>query len=127
MKRGTGETTIYIVQALARRAAAFDFQVCAVRRHAQTDAPIGVSFVGGPDRLDDVLRQADYLAITLSLSPQTRNLIDRARLRLMKPTSILINVARAEICDEAAVYESLVSGDIAGAARDHLTGSGMSS
>ena len=94
----------HIGQALARRAAAFDMQVCAVRRQAQTDAPAGVSFIAGPERLDDVLRQADYLAVTLSLSPDTRNLIDDRRLRLMKPTAYLINVARAEIFDEVALY-----------------------
>ncbi len=108
----------HIGQALARRAAAFDMQVCAVRRRAQTDMPRGVTFVGGPERLDEVLRQADYLAITLSLSPVTRNLIDDRRLDLMKPTAFLINVARAEICDEVALYRALASGRIAGAALD---------
>jgi len=108
----------HIGQALARRAAAFDMQVCAVRRQAQTEPPSGVSFVGGPERLDDVLRQADYLAITLSLSSATRDLIDDRRLHLMKSTAFLINVARAEICDEAALYRALASGRIAGAALD---------
>jgi phosphoglycerate dehydrogenase-like enzyme len=112
----------HIGQALVRRAAAFDMRVCAVRRQAQTDAqrdvPSGISFVGGPERIDDVLQQADYLAITLSLSPATRNLIDDRRLQLMKPTAFLINVARAEICNEAALYGALASGRIAGAALD---------
>ena len=90
----------HIGEALARRAAAFDMQVCAVRRQAQADVPAGVSFIGGPERLDDVLRQADYLAVTLSLSPDTRNLLDERRLGLMKPSAYLINVARAEIVDE---------------------------
>jgi phosphoglycerate dehydrogenase-like enzyme len=107
-----------IGRALARRATAFEMEVCAVRRQAQTDAPAGVAFIGGPERLDDVLCQADYLAITLSLSPVTRNLIDDRRLRLMKPTAFLINVARAEIVDEVALYGALVSGRIAGAALD---------
>jgi phosphoglycerate dehydrogenase-like enzyme len=93
-------------------------EVCAIRRHAQPDAPPGVSFIGGPERLDDVLRRADYLAVTLSLSPATRNLIDERRLQLMKPTAFLINVARAEIVDEAALYCALASGAIAGAALD---------
>jgi phosphoglycerate dehydrogenase-like enzyme len=108
----------HIGQALARRAAAFDMRVCAIRREAQSDVPDGVEFVGGPERLDDVLRQADYLAVTLSLSPATRNLIDARRLKLMKPTAFLINVARAEIFDEAALHTALASGGIAGAALD---------
>jgi phosphoglycerate dehydrogenase-like enzyme len=108
----------HIGEALARRAGAFDMQVCAVRRQAQADVPTGVSFIGGPDRLDDVLRQSDYLAVTLSLSPETRNLLDDRRLGLMKPSAYLINVARAEIIDEVALYRALASGKLAGAALD---------
>ena len=112
----------HIGRALARRAAAFDMTVCAVRRHAEPDAqsgfPDGIAWIGGPERLDDVMRQSDYLAITLSLTPETRNLIDDRHLRLMKPTAFLINVARAEICNETALYEALASGRIKGAALD---------
>ena len=108
----------HIGQALARRAAAFDMQVCAIRRQAQAETAGGVSFVGGPERLDDVLRLADYLAVTLSLSSKTRNLIDERRLRLMKPAAFLVNVARAEIVDEGALYAALASGKLAGAALD---------
>jgi phosphoglycerate dehydrogenase-like enzyme len=108
----------HIGEALARRAKAFDMTVCAIRRTAQPIAPDGVAFIGGPERLDDVLRQADFLAITLSLSPETRGLLDARRLGLMKPGACLINVARAEIVDEAALYRALASGSIAGAALD---------
>ena len=108
----------HIGDALARRAAAFDMQVCAIRRQAQNDVPAGVSFIGGPDRLDEVLRQSDYLAITLSLSPDTRNLLDEHRLDLMKPSAYLINVARAEIAEEIALYRALAGGKLAGAALD---------
>jgi phosphoglycerate dehydrogenase-like enzyme len=108
----------HIGQALARRATAFDMQVCAVRRHAQPDVPSGVAFVSGPEQLDDVLRQADYIVVTLPLTPATRNLLDDRRLQLMKPTAFLINAARAEIFDEAALYGALASGRIAGAALD---------
>jgi phosphoglycerate dehydrogenase-like enzyme len=108
----------HIGQAIARRATALDMQVCAIRRQPQTDIPAGLLFVGGPERLDDVLRQADYLAITLPLSSVTRDLLDDRRLRLMKPGAFLINVARAEICDEVALYTALTSGRLAGAALD---------
>lgn len=108
----------HIGEALARRAAAFDMQVCAIRRQAQTDMPAGVSFIAGTERLDDVLRLSDYLAITLSLSPETRHLLDERGLGLMKPTAFLVNVARAEIVDETALYRALASRRIAGAALD---------
>ena len=108
----------HIGAALARRAQAFDMKVCAVRRHAQSDVPHGLLFVGGAERIDELLGLADYLAITLSLSPETRGLLDARRLGLMKPSAYLINVARAEIVDEQALYDALVGGRLAGAALD---------
>jgi phosphoglycerate dehydrogenase-like enzyme len=108
----------HIGEALARRAHAFDMTVCAVRRQAQPDAPKGVTFIGGPERLEDVLRASDYLAITLSLSPETRSILDARRLTLMKPSAYLINVARAELVEEKALYEALARRRIAGAALD---------
>jgi phosphoglycerate dehydrogenase-like enzyme len=108
----------HIGEALARRAHAFDMKVCAVRRHAQPGSPHGLMFVGGPERLDELLGGSDYLAITLSLSAETRGLIDARRLGLMKPSAHLINVARAEIVDERGLYDALASGRLAGAALD---------
>lgn len=108
----------HIGEALARRARGFDMQVCAIRRQAQADVPEGVAFIAGPERLDEVLRRSDYLAITLSLSEATRNLLDQRRLGLMKPTAFLVNVARAEIVEEAALYRALLDRRIAGAALD---------
>ena len=108
----------HIGRALARRAAAFDMRVCAIRREAEPDPPAGVTFVGGLERLDEVLRAADYLAVTLSLSDTTRGLLGDRRLRLMKQSAFLINVARAEILNEMAVYDALASGRLAGAALD---------
>jgi len=108
----------HIGEALARRALAFDMKVCAVRRHAQSNVPLGLMFLGGPERLDELLARADYLAITLSLSAETRGLIDARRLALMKPSAHLVNVARAEIVDEQALCNALAGGRLAGAALD---------
>ena len=108
----------HIGEALARRAHAFDMKVCAIRRQAQSDVPPSVTFIGGPERLDKVLGLADYLAVTLSLSPETRGLINARRLGLLKSSAYLINVARAEIIDERALYGALAGGRLAGAALD---------
>jgi phosphoglycerate dehydrogenase-like enzyme len=108
----------HIGEALARRARAFDMRVCAIRTRAQEPPPDGVDFIGGPERLDEVLRAADFLAITLSLSPQTRGLLDARKLALMKPGAYLVNVARAEIVEEAALHDALVSRRLGGAALD---------
>lgn len=108
----------HIGQALARRARAFDMQVCAIRRQSQEARPEGLAILGGPEQLDEVLQRADYLAITVSLSAATRNLIGERQLRLMKPSAFLINVARAEVVGEEALYRALANKQIGGAALD---------
>jgi phosphoglycerate dehydrogenase-like enzyme len=107
-----------IGQAVARRARAFDMAVWAIRRDPTQPAADALDFLGGPDALDEVLRRADCLAITLSLTPATRGLLGERELDLMKPTAVLINVARAEIVDEEALYRALARRTIAGAALD---------
>jgi phosphoglycerate dehydrogenase-like enzyme len=105
-----------IGQGVARRARAFDMDVCAVRREP-AGAGAGVR-VGGPAMLDEVLRRADHLVLTLPLTPATRGLIGETQLRTMKPSAVLINVARAEIVDEDALYRALEARTIAGAVLD---------
>ncbi len=107
-----------IGQCLARRARAFDMAVWAIRRDVTRSDAREVTFLGGPDALDEVLRRADYLAITLSLTEATRGLLGERELGLMKPTAVVINVARAEIVDEAALYRALSEKALAGAALD---------
>jgi phosphoglycerate dehydrogenase-like enzyme len=107
-----------IGQCVARRAQAFDMAVWAIRRDLKRSDTHGLAFLGGPDALDEVLRRADYLAITLSLTEATRGLLGERELRLMKPAAVLVNVARAEIVDEAALYRALAQRMLAGAALD---------
>ncbi|HMB34882.1 MAG TPA: NAD(P)-dependent oxidoreductase, partial [Methylomirabilota bacterium] len=57
-------------------------------------------------------------AITLPLTQETRGLIGDAQLQLMKPTAVIVNIARAQIIDEDALYAALVERRIAGAALD---------
>jgi phosphoglycerate dehydrogenase-like enzyme len=107
-----------IGQAVARRALAFDMDVLAIRRDASRPDPNRLAFLRGPAALDEVLGRADHLAITLALTPDTRGLIGAPQLALMKPTAVLINVARGEVVDEDALYGALHRGAIAGAALD---------
>ena len=107
-----------IGQCVARRALAFDMSVRAIRHSAARPEAHGLEFLGGPDSLDDVVSRADYLVITLPLTPETRRLLGERELRLMKPTAVLVNVARAEIVDEDALYQALAQKTIAGAALD---------
>lgn len=68
--------------------------------------------------LHDVLKNADYVTIHVRLADDTRGLIGRPELALMKPTAYLINTARAAIVDQDALVEALTLGRIAGAALD---------
>ena len=105
-----------IGQALARRARAFDMTVLATRRDLTRADPHAL--VRGPDALPEVLARADYLAITASLNAETRGLIGERELASMKPTAILVNVSRADIVDEDALYRALAERKIAAAALD---------
>jgi phosphoglycerate dehydrogenase-like enzyme len=80
--------------------------------------PDGLVELHGPEGLHHVLSRSDYVAITASLSAQTRGLIGERELAAMKPTAVLINVARAEIVDEDALYRALAARTIAAAALD---------
>ncbi|RYI27845.1 MAG: dehydrogenase [Acetobacteraceae bacterium] len=74
----------------------------------------GVEAVG----LSDLLERSDVLVLCAPLTEATRGLIDAAALARMKPGSILINVARGPMVDEAALVGALQSGQLAGAALD---------
>jgi phosphoglycerate dehydrogenase-like enzyme len=68
--------------------------------------------------LEDLLRQSDYVLVNCPLTPQTRGLLAKPQLALMKPDAVLINTARGPIVDESALIEVLQNGRIAGAALD---------
>jgi len=68
--------------------------------------------------LEDVLRSADVVSVHLKLSEQSKNLLNEARLRLMKKSAYLVNTARGAIVDETALVKILKERTIAGAALD---------
>ncbi|MCA1594287.1 MAG: D-2-hydroxyacid dehydrogenase [Acidobacteria bacterium] len=75
----------------------------------------------GRTALDEVLRLADVLTLHTPLTEETRQLIGRAELALMKRTALLINCARGGVLDEEALAEALRAGVIAGAGVDVLS------
>jgi phosphoglycerate dehydrogenase-like enzyme len=103
---------------VARRGRAFGMQLWATRRNVTLSDASELDFLGGPGDLHRLLRAADYLAVTLELSHETRGLLGERELGLMKPTAVLVNVARAEILDETALYRALADGTIGGAILD---------
>jgi lactate dehydrogenase-like 2-hydroxyacid dehydrogenase len=68
--------------------------------------------------VEEVIGQADFVSLHCPATPETRHLINAQRLALMKPTAFLINTARGDVVDEAALVAALRAGTIAGAALD---------
>jgi D-3-phosphoglycerate dehydrogenase len=99
-----------------RLAAPFELKCLAFDPHVGRDSIHGldVELVA----LDKLLRESDYVAICCALTPETRQLINESRLRLMKPTSYLINVARGPVVDQQALTRALQERWIAGAGLD---------
>ncbi len=71
--------------------------------------------------MNDLLRQADIVSLHCPLTPETRHLINRHSLSLMKPTAFLINTARGALIDEIALIDALGNNLIGGAALDVIT------
>lgn len=106
---------------VAHRARAFDLRVIAidVREVAESErAEFGVAWVRGPEALDQLLQESDYVSVHLHLTPATRHIIDARRLSLMKPSAFLVNVSRGDLVDEAALIHALRTNQIAGAGLD---------
>jgi glyoxylate reductase len=101
-----------IGQAIARRAGGFDMQVLYTTR-SNKDVP-GARHL----ELGALLEVSDIVVIAVPLSEETRGLIGRAELGLMKDSAILVNVARGPIVDTDALVEALAGGLIGGAALD---------
>ncbi|MFA7666996.1 MAG: hydroxyacid dehydrogenase [Burkholderiaceae bacterium] len=86
-------------------------------RRSAAAMPAGVAAVG----LDALFERADVLVVCCPLDADTRGLVDRRRIGLMKPGALLINVARGPIIDEAALIDALREGRLGGAALDVFT------
>ncbi|MCL6612055.1 MAG: hydroxyacid dehydrogenase [Peptococcaceae bacterium] len=78
---------------------------------------MGVEITG----LDQVLSRSDFISLHVPLNDDTRNLINRERLSLMKPGAYIINTARGGVINESDLYDALRTGKIAGAALDVMS------
>jgi len=68
--------------------------------------------------IDEVLRKADFVSLNCPYNDELHHMIDDGKLKLMKPSSYIINCARGQLIDEKALYNALYQGTIAGAAID---------
>lgn len=102
---------------IASRAVAFEARVLVTERIRIEALPPGIQQVD----LSTLLGESDIFIIAASLTPETRGLIGRAELAVLRPSALLVNFARGAIVDEAALLEALTSGRLRGAALDAFT------
>ncbi len=108
---GIGRETARLARAVGMHAIGFDPQVAA-------DSAAWTEHRTSPRSLPEVVAQCDVLSLHVPLTPDTRRLIDAARIATMRPDAILINTSRGGVVDEAAVAAALVAGTLGGAALD---------
>lgn len=110
-----------IGQAIARRAAGFGMPVLYHNRSRLPEATERACNARLVDKAQ-LLRESDFLVLVLPLTPQTRHAVGAAELAMMKPSAVLVNVARGGIVDDAALAEALRQGRLAAAALDVFEG-----
>ena len=106
-----------IGMAVAQRACGFDMPVLYHNRRrleSTEEEKLNVQY----EPLDELLRKSDFISIHVPLTADTRHLISRKEIALMKPTAYLINTSRGPVVDEQALLIALQDGSIAGAALD---------
>lgn len=109
-------------RAFAQRANAFGMRVLACNRTPPPPSEAHALRLAAPvlplDRLDELIAECDYLALTVALTPETSGLLGAAQLARAKRGCVILNASRATLCDEAALYDALARGHLGGAILD---------
>ena len=113
-----------IGQAVGQLCASAGMRVIGTRRRLTGDAvlPAGFNRLEGPERLHELLAESDGVAVCCQWTPETTRLIGPEAFAVMKPGTILVNVARGEIIDEDALIAALAAGRLRGVALDVYVG-----
>ena len=106
-----------IGKATARIALAFGMEVLAYTSKDQKDLPLGVKKV----TLDELFTESDVISLHCPLTPDTKEMVNAERLRMMKQNAILINTGRGPLVNEQDLADALNEGRIAGAGLDVLS------
>ena len=102
--------------AVARIGRAFGMRVMGIARSTRRSSDVDELL--SPDRLHILLAASDYVVLSVPLTAATYHLIGADQLAAMKPTAVLVNVARGDVVDEAALVQALDTGVIGGAVVD---------
>lgn len=102
---------------VARRGVALGMRVRAIRRSGAPSTP-NVELATGPNALPELLRETQFLVVTVPETAETRDLLDRDALRLLPRGAVVLNVARGKVVDEDALADLLAAGHLRGAGLD---------
>jgi len=106
-------------QATAKLASCMNVRLVGCKRNPdKIDASLGLEMVYSPDQLLKMLPLCDYIVLCVPLTEETQGMIGEAQLKAMKPSAILINVARGGVVQEKSLIQSLQEGWIRGASLD---------
>lgn len=102
--------------AVAKRATGFEMRILYydVYRQQSLEEELGLIYTD----LDTLLRESEFVSLHTPLTPETYHLMGAEEFRMMKRTAILINTSRGQVVDQPALYQALVSGELAGAGLD---------
>ena len=91
---------------IAKRLQAFEMKILALKRRISADLQekMKLDFLGGPEDLDYLLTESDFIIVIVPLTPETRGMIGTREIGLMKPSAYIINVARAAIIEEEPLF-----------------------
>ena len=106
----------HIAKRVTELATPFGMEFIAMTRNPKVDARL--KWWKDSSHLEALLMESDYVLITAPLSESTRDLINESTLKKMKPTGVIINVARGPIINETAIYKALKNHEIGGALLD---------
>ena len=125
-------SSMQIQQAMLARGDRRNFTKCMQVSHVEVNGKVlgivGAGNIGRTPRADEdnlkyvsfeeLLKQSDYISLHCPLTPQTRHMINKETIAMMKPTAYIINTGRGALIDEPALIEALKEGRIAGAGLD---------
>lgn len=106
-----------IGRALAKRLRPFEVEILAANRTMPADQN-GLEACFSLDEIDQLMRAVDIAVLCIAATPETTRLVDRRVLEALGPEGLLVNVARASIVDEQALFETLRDGALGGAILD---------
>ena len=107
-----------IGRAVARRAHSMGMRILALKRHAPTSTDSFIACYYSPQELLTMLGECDFVVVAAPLTNETRHMISDAAFAAMKPNTVIINIGRGPVIDQAALVRALAGKQIKGAGLD---------